>query len=226
VKVANLVVGPGAHLFDKKEHYALEREDDQEDDNDFGQLVLQKQDDVSVPVMLDDLKDALILRGDYQKEHDCGVSLSRKNAVNRMRQVFVRCNSGKCWGRRRAGWEDAMRVLRLAMIGVVLSSLASGRVSGGQLQQQTQQGRFPGQARQSNDLDPNTDPHRLELQEEARSTERQKRLVADTDKLLALATDLKEQVDKTNKNILSIDVIKKADEIEKLAHSVKERMKG
>jgi hypothetical protein len=68
--------------------------------------------------------------------------------------------------------------------------------------------------------------HRLELQEEARSTERQKRLVADTDKLLALATDLKEQVDKTNKNILSIDVIKKADEIEKLAHSVKERMKG
>jgi hypothetical protein len=119
-----------------------------------------------------------------------------------------------------------MRVLRLAMIGVVLSSLASGRVSGGQLQQQTQQGRFPGQARQSNDLDPNTDPHRLELQEEARSTERQKRLVADTDKLLALATDLKEQVDKTNKNILSIDVIKKADEIEKLAHSVKERMKG
>ena len=69
-------------------------------------------------------------------------------------------------------------------------------------------------------------PHRLEQQEDARSTERQKRLVADTDKLLALATDLKQQVDKTNKNILSVDVIKKADEIEKLAHSVKERMKG
>ena len=46
------------------------------------------------------------------------------------------------------------------------------------------------------------------------------------DKLLALATELKTDVDKTNQNILSMDVIKKADEIEKLAHSVKERMKG
>jgi hypothetical protein len=70
------------------------------------------------------------------------------------------------------------------------------------------------------------DPRRAEQQELARSTDRQKRLVADTNKLLALATDLKEQVDKTNKDILSVDVIKKADEIEKLAHSVKERMKG
>jgi hypothetical protein len=41
-----------------------------------------------------------------------------------------------------------------------------------------------------------------------------------------LATELKEQVDKTDKNILSVDVIKKADEIEKLAKSVKDRMKG
>jgi hypothetical protein len=65
-----------------------------------------------------------------------------------------------------------------------------------------------------------------EQQARVRSTERQKRLVADTDKLLALATELKTDVDKTNKDILSVDVIKKADEIEKLAHSVKERMKG
>jgi len=50
--------------------------------------------------------------------------------------------------------------------------------------------------------------------------------VEDTEKLLALATDLKTQVDKSTKDTLSVDVIKKADEIEKLAHSVKERMKG
>jgi hypothetical protein len=50
--------------------------------------------------------------------------------------------------------------------------------------------------------------------------------VEDTDKLLALATQLKQEVDKTNKDVLSVDVIRKADEIEKLAHSVKERMKG
>lgn len=75
--------------------------------------------------------------------------------------------------------------------------------------------------------DPNPmDPHRAEQQEKLRNTDRQKRLVADTDKLLALATDLKQQVDKTDKEILSVDVIKRADEIEKLARSVKERMKG
>jgi hypothetical protein len=44
--------------------------------------------------------------------------------------------------------------------------------------------------------------------------------------LLVLATDLKAQVDKSTKDTLSVDVIKKAEEIEKLAHSVKERMKG
>jgi hypothetical protein len=114
-------------------------------------------------------------------------------------------------------------MLRLTLVGAVLTAMAAGNVSGGQLQQNQ---RFPGQARQPTDLDPTTDPHRAEQQEEIRSMERQKRLVADTDKLLALATDLKQQVDKTNRNILSVDVIKKADEIEKLAHSVKERMKG
>ena len=69
-------------------------------------------------------------------------------------------------------------------------------------------------------------PKLEEQQARARSTDRQKKLVADTEKLLALATELKTDVDKTNQNILSVDVIKKADEIEKLAHSVKERMKG
>ena len=121
---------------------------------------------------------------------------------------------------------DPMRMLRLALVGTVLTAMATGSMSGGQIQQIQQSPRYPGQAHQPGDLDPTTDPHRLEQQEDARSTERQKRLVADTDKLLALATDLKQQVDKTNKNILSVDVIKKADEIEKLAHSVKERMKG
>jgi hypothetical protein len=71
-----------------------------------------------------------------------------------------------------------------------------------------------------------SNPKVEEQQARARSTDRQKKLVADTEKLLALATELKTDVDKTNKDILSVDVIKKADEIEKLAHSVKERMKG
>jgi hypothetical protein len=59
-----------------------------------------------------------------------------------------------------------------------------------------------------------------------RAVDRQKQLVSDTQKLLALATQLKTDVDKSNKDMLSLDVVRKADEIEKLAHSVKERMKG
>ena len=59
-----------------------------------------------------------------------------------------------------------------------------------------------------------------------RNNDRQKQLVADTDKLLSLATELKADVDKSNKDMLSLDVLKKAEEIEKLAHAVKEKMKG
>jgi hypothetical protein len=61
---------------------------------------------------------------------------------------------------------------------------------------------------------------------EGRANERQKQLVAETDKLLELATALKADVDKTDKNMLSLDVVKRAEQIEKLARSVKERMKG
>jgi len=48
----------------------------------------------------------------------------------------------------------------------------------------------------------------------------------DTDKLVKLAGELKDYVDKSNENVLSLDVLKKAEEIEKLAHNVKEKMKG
>lgn len=54
----------------------------------------------------------------------------------------------------------------------------------------------------------------------------QQDLKKDTDKLLELATQLKQYVDKTNENTLSLEVIKKAEAIEKLAHRVKEKMKG
>jgi hypothetical protein len=56
--------------------------------------------------------------------------------------------------------------------------------------------------------------------------ERQAQLKRDTDKLFQLSTELKQYVDKTNENVLSLDVLKKAEEIEKLAHNVKTRMKG
>ena len=64
-----------------------------------------------------------------------------------------------------------------------------------------------------------------EMQKKA-NEQRQAELKRDTEKLLKLSTELKDYVDKSNKDILSLDVIKKADEIEKLAHSVKTRMRG
>jgi hypothetical protein len=62
--------------------------------------------------------------------------------------------------------------------------------------------------------------------ERLRNSERQKKIVDDTSRLLNLANELKTEVDKSNENTMSLDVIRKADEIEKLAHSVKEKMKG
>ena len=55
---------------------------------------------------------------------------------------------------------------------------------------------------------------------------RQTQLRRDTEQLLKLATDLKQEVDKSNENVLSLEVIKKAEEIERLAHSIKDKMKG
>lgn len=56
--------------------------------------------------------------------------------------------------------------------------------------------------------------------------ERVAALKTDTDKLLKLSVELKTYVDKSDENVLSLEVIKKAEEIEKLAHSVKDKMKG
>jgi len=58
-----------------------------------------------------------------------------------------------------------------------------------------------------------------------RNLQREQEIKRDTEQLLELATELKQYVDKTNENIISLDVIKKADQIEKLAKSVKEKMK-
>lgn len=56
--------------------------------------------------------------------------------------------------------------------------------------------------------------------------QRQSQLRLDTDKLVTLTAELKQHVDKTGTNILSMDVIKKAQEIQKLAKSVQDKMKN
>ena len=84
--------------------------------------------------------------------------------------------------------------------------------------------RTPGVPGQENE--PNIPPEMQKEMEKKANEQRHADLKRDTDRLLKLSTELKEYVDKTNENVLSLDVIKKADEIEKLAHSVKTKMRG
>jgi hypothetical protein len=73
-----------------------------------------------------------------------------------------------------------------------------------------------------------SDPHQL-LQQGliARAVrDRQSQLLLDAEKLVALTAELKQHVDKAGTNILSMDVIKKAQEIQKLAKSVQDKMRN
>jgi hypothetical protein len=64
----------------------------------------------------------------------------------------------------------------------------------------------------------------LERRMRALNNERQKQLVADTDKLLKLARELNEEVAKTNTDSLTPDELHKIADIEKLARNVRQRM--
>jgi hypothetical protein len=101
-----------------------------------------------------------------------------------------------------------MKMLRMATIGMVLVITGSARISDGQMAV----------------LSRSEAAMRAE-QKKMIQIEQQKQLKADTDKLVALTAALKEQVDSADKNVLSLDMLKEAEQIEKLAHSVKERIK-
>lgn len=114
--------------------------------------------------------------------------------------------------------------LLVAVAAVSFSLSARAR----QTPQQTQQNPSYNRPSMSNFPDPLAgpspmDPARLQ---KMREDERRKRLQSDTTKLVELSNQLKEEVDKTSKDELSLSVVRKAAEIEKLAHDVRERMKS
>jgi hypothetical protein len=86
------------------------------------------------------------------------------------------------------------------------------------------QSRFPG--RQETPEEDAAMKRMKEDQLRAQNKKRQEDLKKDADKLLQLATELKLSVDKSNEHTLSLEVVNKCDEIEKLARSVKNKMKG
>jgi hypothetical protein len=64
---------------------------------------------------------------------------------------------------------------------------------------------------------------KAQLQQEKKRFEEMKR---DSQRLLELATELKNYVDNASEEILSLEVIRKAEEMEKLARQVKNNMRG
>lgn len=72
-----------------------------------------------------------------------------------------------------------------------------------------------------------SDPEKEMMDRQLREAnkKRQQDIRNDTEKLFQLASELKAAVDKTNENLLSLEVVRKADEVEKLAKKVKEKMR-
>ena len=62
-------------------------------------------------------------------------------------------------------------------------------------------------------------------QQEAANEQRETEIKRDTQKMLELTQELNTYLQKNNQNVVSVDAIKKAEQIEKLAKSVKSKMK-
>jgi hypothetical protein len=134
--------------------------------------------------------------------------------------------------RKRAGrftpdFEDTVQLQRVAW---TLSACLLFAISGEARSQSTRPPTPPppparGQTIPNDDADETQQRMARDMAKKA-NLERHALLKTDTDKLLKLAVELKDSVDKSNENVLSLEVLKKADEIEKLAHSVKDKMKG
>ena len=74
---------------------------------------------------------------------------------------------------------------------------------------------------------PSPTPAEIEMQRrmaKQRNQERFAKIKKDTDQLLELATQLKKSVDQASEETLSLEVIRKAEQIEKLARQVRHKM--
>jgi len=111
------------------------------------------------------------------------------------------------------------------LIALALGTLSCPGASAQGMGTQTPDASVSGTRQQQDREDPFTLQQKKEMAKKQNEL-RQQEIKKDTDKLLELATELKQYVDKTNENTISLDVIKKAEQIEKLAHTVKDKMKG
>jgi hypothetical protein len=120
------------------------------------------------------------------------------------------------------------RLTELASAIVLLVSLAGvGRAQSPQGPQGASHGQWGQQNPLSTDQSsngPTGDPAMEAKRLNALNAERQKTMIADTEKLVKLAEELNEEVNGSNDGQLSADQLRKVAEIEKLAHSIREKM--
>ncbi len=100
-----------------------------------------------------------------------------------------------------------MRVLRFLVLAALLLTVGRFGVVSAQWSSPTAQA-----------LDRAKEANELRIQ-------RQKQLVAESDKLLELSADLKNRIDNSAPDRLSVDSLKETVEIEKLAHKLHQQMK-
>jgi hypothetical protein len=113
--------------------------------------------------------------------------------------------------------------LRIAVVALVLPALLCHSAAA-----QSQKSGDGAQAAQSEDQKPSgasTQKPATPAKPMTPAEARQAQLMADTQRLYQLTQELKEEVAKSNKDTLSVPVVKKAEEVEKLARSLKERMR-
>ncbi len=121
-----------------------------------------------------------------------------------------------------------MKTGRRFFLSGIAATLAGTRalLAGGQIQRQGPPSQIPhipdaSGSNGANDvpLPPRADP-KVQLKED------QKVLRRDVDRLLQLAKDLKVESDKTPEtDVLSLSLVKKAEDIEKLAHQIRDRIR-
>jgi len=127
---------------------------------------------------------------------------------------------------RKLGSRPVTRIV--AMVMVALSLTGAGRVNSQQNQRGEKQPGSEAAAKPGAEDKVQTtmrDEQPAKAGVDSAGSEQKRQMNDDGMRLLKLANDLKAEVDKSNKDTLSIGVIRKADEIEKLAKSVREKLK-
>jgi hypothetical protein len=126
----------------------------------------------------------------------------------------------------RAGSAGVVAVLMLGA-GMRTVSVAAQQQTPGALpplSQPTQSPHAPGIGSTDISADPMRETSHEALIRQA-NEQRHRRMLDDANKMVQLSNELKADVEKTQKDELSIEVLKKAAEVEKLAHDVQQRMK-